>query len=192
MCSAPTCHVTNVTPSIDSPHQAVILRDTPEYQCPWFQFYRASNFYCMTIAAEPSSPSCLPPETRVTATAAVASAAVAVANNNDHCNRYSPQMPPPPSPWSSHPPSPLPKRGEETTLPAALRRPPRRPPRGMRHPPMPPPLSLPLPPPPPPPPPRQPTTAAATAAVATATVGHRHHRHHRDCDHDRHSGDLPL
>jgi hypothetical protein len=24
----------------------------PEYQCPWFQFYRTSNYYCMAIAAE--------------------------------------------------------------------------------------------------------------------------------------------
>jgi hypothetical protein len=28
----------------------------PEYQCLWFQFYRASNFYCMTIATESLSP----------------------------------------------------------------------------------------------------------------------------------------
>jgi hypothetical protein len=48
--------VTNIRLSIDSPHQAVILRDTPEYQCPWFQFYRASNFYCMAIAVEPLLP----------------------------------------------------------------------------------------------------------------------------------------
>jgi hypothetical protein len=54
---APTRQVTNVIPSIDSPHRAVIPRDTPEYQCPWFQFYRASNFYCMAIAAEPLLPS---------------------------------------------------------------------------------------------------------------------------------------
>jgi hypothetical protein len=44
-------------PLRDSPHRAVIPCDTPEYQCPWFQFYRASNFYCMAIAAEPSLPS---------------------------------------------------------------------------------------------------------------------------------------
>jgi hypothetical protein len=84
MCSAPTCHVMNVRPSINSPHQAVIPRDMPEYQCPWFQFYRAFNFYCMSITAEPSSPSGPPSETRVTATAAVASATVAAANDNDH------------------------------------------------------------------------------------------------------------
>jgi hypothetical protein len=86
MCSAPTCHETNIRPSIDSysPHRAVIPRDTPEYQCHWFQFYRAFIFYCMTIAAEPLSPSGPPLETRVTATAAVASAAIAVANNNNH------------------------------------------------------------------------------------------------------------
>jgi hypothetical protein len=54
---APKRQVTNVRPSRNSPHQAVIPRDTPEYQCPWFQFYRASNFYCMTIAAELSLPS---------------------------------------------------------------------------------------------------------------------------------------
>jgi hypothetical protein len=60
MRSAPTCHVTNVRPSINSPHLAVIPRNTPEYQCRWFQFYRASNFYCMAIAAESSSPTGLP------------------------------------------------------------------------------------------------------------------------------------
>ncbi len=54
---APTCQVTNVRPSRDSPHRAVIPCDTPEYLCPWFQFYRASNFYCMAIAAEPLLPS---------------------------------------------------------------------------------------------------------------------------------------
>ncbi len=54
---APTRWVTNVRPSRNCPHRAVIPRDTPEYQCPWFQFYRASNFYCMAIAAEPSLPS---------------------------------------------------------------------------------------------------------------------------------------
>ncbi len=58
-CSRPphVIQVTNVRPSRDSPHQAVIPHDTPEYQCPWFQFYRASNFYCMAIAAELSLPS---------------------------------------------------------------------------------------------------------------------------------------
>jgi hypothetical protein len=99
MCLAPTCHVTNVRPSINSPHRAVIPHDTPEHQCPWFQFYRASNFYCMTIAAERSLPFGPPSETRVTATAAVASAAVAIANDNDHprnghdindCTRHAP------------------------------------------------------------------------------------------------------
>ncbi len=57
MFSAHTPQVTNVRPSRDSPHRAVILRDMPEYQFPWFQFYRASNFYCMAITAEPSLPS---------------------------------------------------------------------------------------------------------------------------------------
>ncbi len=84
MFSAPTSHVTNVRPSRDSPHRAVISCQTPEYQCLWFQFYRASNFYCMAIAAEPSSPSRPPSvadwaavsiaaalETRVTAAAAI-------------------------------------------------------------------------------------------------------------------------
>ncbi len=58
-CSRPPhiIQVTNVRPSRNSPHRAVIPCDTPEYQCPWFQFYRASNFYCMVIAAEPSLPS---------------------------------------------------------------------------------------------------------------------------------------
>ncbi len=60
MFSAPTRQVTNVRPSRNSPHRAVIPRDTPEYQCPWFQFYRASNFYCMAITAEPSLLSGLP------------------------------------------------------------------------------------------------------------------------------------
>jgi hypothetical protein len=57
MFSAPTRQVMNVRPSINSPHRAVIPRDTPEYQCPWFQFYGASKFYCMAIAAEPLLPS---------------------------------------------------------------------------------------------------------------------------------------
>ncbi len=58
-CSWPphVIQVRNVRPSRNSPHRAVIPRDTPEYQCPWFQFYRASNFYCMAIAAELSLPS---------------------------------------------------------------------------------------------------------------------------------------
>ena len=60
MCSAPACHVGNVRPSIDSPHLAVISRSMPEYQCLWFQFYRASNFYCMAIAPESLSPSSPP------------------------------------------------------------------------------------------------------------------------------------
>jgi hypothetical protein len=38
----------------------------------------------MTIAAEPSSPSGPPSETRVTATTAVASIPIAITNNNDH------------------------------------------------------------------------------------------------------------
>ncbi len=101
MCSAPTCHVANVRPSIDSSHIAVVSRNTPEYQCLWFQFYRASNFYCMAIAAEPSSPSGPPSvadraavsgaaasETSVTASAVVASApvaiAIAIADDDDH------------------------------------------------------------------------------------------------------------
>jgi hypothetical protein len=96
---APTCHVVNVRPSHNSPHQAVIPHQTPEYLYLWFQFYRASNFYCIAIAAKPSSPSSLPlaadwaavsivaaSETRVNTTAVVVSAAVAVAvtNEDDH------------------------------------------------------------------------------------------------------------
>ncbi len=96
MFSAPTRHVTNVRPSPNSPHQAVISHQTPEYQCLWFQIYRASNFYCMAIAAGPSSPSGPPSatdwaavsiaaasETRVTAATVVASTAIAVAVTND-------------------------------------------------------------------------------------------------------------
>ncbi len=63
----PTHQVTNVRPSRDSPHRAVIPRDTPEYQCPWFQFYRASNFYCMAIATEPLLPSGPPLAANLTA-----------------------------------------------------------------------------------------------------------------------------
>jgi hypothetical protein len=37
-----------------------MLHLTPEYQCLWFQFYRASDFYCMAIAVEKLSPSGLP------------------------------------------------------------------------------------------------------------------------------------
>jgi hypothetical protein len=89
MCSAPTCHVTNVRPSIDSPHIAVILRNTPDYQCLWFQFYRASNFYCMVKAADSLLPTGPPSatdwvaagvaaalETSVTTAAAVTAAVV--------------------------------------------------------------------------------------------------------------------
>ena len=93
MCSAPTCHVANVRPSINSPHLGLVSCNTPEYQCLWFQFYRAFNFYCMAIAADSSSPTGLPlaadwvaagvaaaSETSVTAAAIVASATVAVCN----------------------------------------------------------------------------------------------------------------
>ena len=91
MCSAPTCHVANVRPSINSPHLGLVSHPTPEYQCLWFQFYRASNFYCMAIAADSSSPTGLlsatdwvtagvaaASETSVTAATVVASAAVAI------------------------------------------------------------------------------------------------------------------
>jgi hypothetical protein len=95
MCFAPTCHVANVRQH-NSPHQAVILCHIPEYQCLWFQFYRASNFKCMAITTEPSSPSGPPSaadwavisiaaalETSVTTTAVVAFATVAVTLTND-------------------------------------------------------------------------------------------------------------
>ena len=91
MCSAPTCHVRKVRPVIDSPHIAVISRRSPEYQYPWFRFYWASNFYCMAIAADSSSPTGPPSaadwvaasvaaasETSVAAAAVVASAPIAV------------------------------------------------------------------------------------------------------------------
>ena len=52
MCSAPTCHVRNVRPSINSSHRAEIPRNMSEYQCLWFQFFGASNFYCMVTSAE--------------------------------------------------------------------------------------------------------------------------------------------
>jgi hypothetical protein len=94
---APTCHVVSIRPLHDSPHRAVIPRQTPEYQRLWFQFYRASNFYRMAITAKPSSPSGLPlaadwaavtiaaaSETRVNAANVVASTAVAVSNDDDH------------------------------------------------------------------------------------------------------------
>jgi hypothetical protein len=57
---APTHQVTNVRPSRNSPHRAVIPRDMPEYECPWFQFYRASTFYCIAVVAELLFPSGLP------------------------------------------------------------------------------------------------------------------------------------
>jgi hypothetical protein len=71
----------------------------PEYQCLWFQFYRAFNFCCIAIATEPLLPSspqlatdwvafsiAAALETSVTAFAVIAAAAVAVAvaNNDDH------------------------------------------------------------------------------------------------------------
>ncbi len=69
---------------------AVISRNTPEYQCLWFQFYWASNFYCMAIAADSLPPTGSPSaadwvaagvaaasETSVTAATDVASAPVA-------------------------------------------------------------------------------------------------------------------
>ena len=96
MCSAPTCHVTNVRPVIDSPHIAVISRRSPEYQYPWFRFYWASNFYCMAIAADSSSPTGPPlaadwvaasvaaaSETSVTSATVVASAPVATVAATD-------------------------------------------------------------------------------------------------------------
>ena len=62
-----------------------------EYQCLWFQFFRASSFYCMAIAAElplPTGPplaadwvaACIAAisETSITATAVVASAVITV------------------------------------------------------------------------------------------------------------------
>ncbi len=103
-CSACTSRTTKVRPSCDNLPQGLVLGQTPEYQCLWFQFYRASNFYCMAIAAEPSAPSGPPPaadwaavsitaasETSVTTSAVVASAAIvlAVTNDDDHpCNRH--------------------------------------------------------------------------------------------------------
>jgi hypothetical protein len=93
---APTCHVTNGRPSIDSPHLGLVSRNTPEYQCLWFQFYRVSNFYCMAIAADSSSPTVLPSaadwvaagiaaasETSVTSAAVVASTAIATVAATD-------------------------------------------------------------------------------------------------------------
>ncbi len=94
-----THRTTKVRPLHDCPHSGLVLRWMPEYQCLWFQFYRASNFSCMAIAAEPLSPSGPPSaadwaavsvaaasETSVTASAVVASAAIAiaVAKDNDH------------------------------------------------------------------------------------------------------------
>jgi hypothetical protein len=95
MCSAPTCHVANVRPSIDSPHLGLVSRPTPEYQCLWFQFYRASNFYCMAIATDSSLPTGRPSAAdwvaagvvaaskTSTAATVVASAAVAVVAATD-------------------------------------------------------------------------------------------------------------
>ena len=92
MCSAPTCHVANVRPSIDSPHLGLVSRPTPEYQCLWFKFYWASNFYCMVIAADSLLPTGPPSaadwvaasvaavsETSTAATAVASAAAAAVA-----------------------------------------------------------------------------------------------------------------
>ena len=94
MCSAPTCHVANVRPSIDSPHLGLVSHPKPEYQCLWFQFYRASNFYCMAIAADSLSPIGPPSaadwvaagiavalETSITAATVVASTAAAVCHD---------------------------------------------------------------------------------------------------------------
>jgi hypothetical protein len=91
---------TKVRPLRDCPHRGlVVLHRTPEYQCLWFQFYRAFNFYCTAIAAEPSLPSgpslatdwaaigvAAALETSITASAVVASATVPVttANDDDH------------------------------------------------------------------------------------------------------------
>jgi hypothetical protein len=54
MCSAPTCHVMKARLLIHRLHQAVVLLQSPEYQCLCllFQFYRASNFYYMETPAE--------------------------------------------------------------------------------------------------------------------------------------------
>ena len=95
MCSPPTCHVTNVRPSINSLHLELVSRPTPECQCLWFEFYRASNFHCMAIAAELLSPTG-PPWTADWVAASVAAA----------LERASPPpllLPPPPLP-SAMPP----------------------------------------------------------------------------------------
>jgi hypothetical protein len=78
MCSAPTCHVTNVRPSINSPHRVAISRRTPEYQYPWFRFYCDSIFFSMLDAAggdthrggQPSIPPSATDPAAVTVTAA--------------------------------------------------------------------------------------------------------------------------
>jgi hypothetical protein len=104
VCVAPTCHVLNVRPSIDSPHQGLVLRPTPEYQCLWIQFYRASIFYCMATSPDSLLPSGLPSaadwatigvatasKSSVTATATIASAAITVVitNKDNHlCNGH--------------------------------------------------------------------------------------------------------
>ena len=44
MCSAPTCHMTKVRLSTNSPHRVVILCRMPEYQYHWFCFYCDSLF----------------------------------------------------------------------------------------------------------------------------------------------------
>jgi hypothetical protein len=50
-----------VRPLSDSPHQGVISPNTPEYQYPWVQFYRAFKFHWMAaIFTEPLLPSSLP------------------------------------------------------------------------------------------------------------------------------------
>ena len=52
----PQCHMTNFRSSINCSHRGLVLGPTHEYQYLWFQFYRASNFYCMAGSAESSSP----------------------------------------------------------------------------------------------------------------------------------------
>ena len=76
--SSTHCPLVKVRPSSDNPYRGVISHRSPEYQYPWFQFYRAFKFYlvspeggpCIKWRGKKETPSCpwyhiVPPGTRV-------------------------------------------------------------------------------------------------------------------------------
>ena len=64
--SSTHCPLVKVRPSSDNPYRGVISHRSPEYQYPWFQFYRAFKFYlvspeggpCIKWRGKKETPSC--------------------------------------------------------------------------------------------------------------------------------------